>query len=288
MSKFLTGKPLSDAIDAIIWEAQQTLLIVSPYIKLDDHFKNLFNKHKDNPELHVILIFGKNEKSVHKSLNKEDFDFFKKFLNISIIYVPNLHAKYYGNEFQGIITSINLYDYSFINNIEFGVISEQSILKAFTGSKSSDDHAWNRCFEIAETNEAVFIKRPIYEKSGFVIREKKHKGSSVLHDFTEKFYGISKRNFTEITTLNDYPPELDFDQVYDVRPVRQVQAVVEPSHGFCIRTGTQINFNPKQPMSNEAWKSWNKFKNENFPEKFCHKTGKPSDGKTSMKNPILI
>src|SRR5690554_54763 len=117
MSKFLTGKELEDKIYDIIWDAKETLLIVSPYIKLDNYFKDLFNKHKNNPKIDLLLVFGKNENDVKRSMSKADFDFFKDFLNISIIYVPNLHAKYYVNEIQGVITSINLYDYSFKNNI---------------------------------------------------------------------------------------------------------------------------------------------------------------------------
>jgi len=161
MSKFLTGKKLENAIYDIIWEAKNTLLIVSPFIKLDDYFKELFNKHSKNPKIHILLVFGKNEKEVKRSMNREDFDYFKKFPNISIIYVPNLHAKYYGNEEKGIITSINLYDYSFKNNIEFGVYSEQSLLNNFT--QTTDNEAWNECIKIAEENEVIFIKRPVYQ-----------------------------------------------------------------------------------------------------------------------------
>ena len=288
MSKFLTGSALVDAIDEIIWDAKDTLLIVSPYIKLDDHFRQLFDRQKTNQELHLILVFGKNEKSVQKSLNKDDFDYFKQFPKISIVYVPNLHVKYYGNESKGIITSINLYDYSFNNNIEFGVLSEQSLLKSITRSTSSDDEAWDTCMEIADTNEVIFINRPVFEhKSGILSRSKNYRGSKVLFDSTEKFYGLFKKNMPSPELLGDYPEELDSNDSQVERPVRQVQAVVESSHGFCIRTGIQIKFNPKQPMSAEAWKSWNKFANENYPEKFCHKTGQASNGKTSMKNPIL-
>lgn len=287
MSKFLTGKDLSDAIDDIIWDAKESLLIVSPYIKLDAHFKKLFDKHKANPELHLLLVFGKNETSVHKSLNKGDFDYFKGFPNISIVYVPNLHAKYYGNESKGVITSINLYDYSFVNNIEFGVISEQTFMKSITRSSSSDDDAWNTCFEIAEANETVFIQRPLFEKkSGFLSSSKNFMGSKVLFDSTEKFYGNQKLENKNFKSFMDYPEELDTNQDQEEKPTRQI-STSEPKEGFCIRTGIPIKFNPKQPMSPEAWKSWNKFANENYPEKYCHKTGKPSGGKTSMKNPVL-
>jgi hypothetical protein len=42
MSKFLTGNKLGEAIYDIIWDAEKTLLIVSPFTKLDDYFKELY------------------------------------------------------------------------------------------------------------------------------------------------------------------------------------------------------------------------------------------------------
>ena len=132
MTKFITGQDLEKAIYDIIWEAEDTLLIVSPYIRLDDYFKKLFEKHIYNPRVHLLIVFGKNEREISRSLSKDDFDYFKKFLNVSVVYVPNLHAKYYSNELKGVITSLNLYDYSFRNNIEFGVYSETNLLNAFS------------------------------------------------------------------------------------------------------------------------------------------------------------
>ena len=44
MAKFITGENLENAVYEIIWEAESNLLIVSPFIKLDDYFKRLFDK----------------------------------------------------------------------------------------------------------------------------------------------------------------------------------------------------------------------------------------------------
>jgi hypothetical protein len=80
MTKFITGKDLEKVIYDIIWEAEGTLLIVSPYIRLDDYFKKLFDKHLYNPKVHLLIVFGKNERAVSRSLSKDDFDYFKMFL----------------------------------------------------------------------------------------------------------------------------------------------------------------------------------------------------------------
>lgn len=285
MSKFITGLELEKTISEIIWETKETLLIVSPFIKLDEYFKKLFDNHLNNPKIHIIIVFGKNENNISRSLSKNDFEYFKKFLNISIIYVPNLHAKYYGNEKKGVITSINLYDYSFKNNIEFGVYSELNILKNITNKTEKD--AWETCWKIAEENEAVFVKRPVYQKKLLsVILGKNYVKSDVLLDTTDKFYsgfGNNKRN--AIKTILDFKSEIDLGSEEINIPTRI--EIEKPSDGFCIRTGRKITFNPKMPFCDYSYKNWLNFENYDYPEKYCHRTGKESFGKTTMRKPIL-
>ena len=73
MSNFLAGKALEDKLTDIIWNAKKYLLIISPFIKLDNHVRNIFDKIKATHEVYLILVFGKNEDSKHKSLREEDF-----------------------------------------------------------------------------------------------------------------------------------------------------------------------------------------------------------------------
>ena len=283
MAKFISGEELEKVIYDIIWDAKKTLLIVSPFIKLDDYFKRLFDNHANNPSLHLIIVFGKNEGSPSKSLSKIDFEYFKKFLNISIIYVPNLHAKYYGNLTKGVISSINLYDYSFKNNIEFGVYSKVNMLNKLITTE--DQKAWNTCIQIAENNEAVFIKRPVYEKKLIIM--KNYIKSDVLHDITENMYNLFNPNAKSqvIKRINDFPKSLELGSKPSERPNRE--KFEKPNKGFCIRTGVQIPFNPNRPLSEEAYKVWAKYCEVDFPENYCHKTGRPSNGKTSFNHPIL-
>ncbi len=57
--------------------------------------------------------------------------------------------------------------------------------------------------------------------------------------------------------------------------------------GYCIRTGVEIPFNVKKPLSYDAYKKWNEFGDPDYPEKYCHFTGEPSNGETSVSRPIL-
>jgi len=57
--------------------------------------------------------------------------------------------------------------------------------------------------------------------------------------------------------------------------------------GYCIRTGVSIPFNITQPMTNEAWKTWSKYSDKDYEEKYCHYSGEKSNGETSVNRPIL-
>ena len=57
--------------------------------------------------------------------------------------------------------------------------------------------------------------------------------------------------------------------------------------GYCIRTGIEIPFDIERPLSYDAYKKWNEFGDPDYPEKFCHFSGEPSNGETSVSKPIL-
>jgi len=288
MAKFISGEALEKAVYDIIWEAKDKLLIVSPFIKLDNYFKRLFERHLNNPQLQITIVFGKNEQDVSRSLNPFDFEFFKRFLNISIIYVPNLHAKYYGNESIGVVSSINLYDYSFKNNIEFGVFYENKFLSKLT--KNTDNEAWNTCWDIAEDNQVIFIKRPVIEKRLFsTLFGNNYVKSEVLYDIT-----IENGRFTK-KTITDFPEEIELGSEAAIRPSREefqkpptlLREEVKNKMGYCIRTGVSIPFDIDNPLCERAFRSWSQYENSDYPERYCHFSGELSNGETSVNKPIL-
>ncbi|MBK9105763.1 MAG: phospholipase D family protein [Saprospiraceae bacterium] len=57
--------------------------------------------------------------------------------------------------------------------------------------------------------------------------------------------------------------------------------------GYCIRTGISIPFSVEKPLCYEAFKKWNEYGDPEYPEKFCHFSGEPSNGETSVSRPIL-
>lgn len=297
MAKFLTGKELDDAISDVVFKAEKVLIILSPFIKLDKYFRTIFDNLASNSDVHIIIGFGKNERNIERSFNKEDFDYFQKFPNISIVYIPNLHAKYYANERKGIISSINLYDFSFKNNIEFGVLFEAS----FIGLSKTDIEAWEASSQILQENFAVFIRRPKYKKKFIIAKD--YLGSDTQLDLTDD---LIKNRKIEKKNIIDYMTEKSFIEVFklDKKPTREEveksnqdsmsatkiiptatsDKKIHEFNGFCIKCKTNIPFKTAYPYCKQCYGKLGQYHQVYDHEKYCHSCGNPS--KVSQKNPV--
>lgn len=295
MSTFLTGQELENKLTDIIWNAKKYVVIVSPFIKLDDHTKKVLEKIKNTPKIALYIIFGKNEDYKYNSFKEEDFNYFKEFKNIAILYNKDLHAKHYANESEGLITSLNLYGYSMVNNIEYGVYFAKTPLNPI-------DKLYEETYEythqlVHKLSDVVFLKKPQFSKALFGLK-KDNMGSRVIFDVTSKFFNNSRNYQKKCFDDFDIETETIIEKKFATKPIRSQESTKPPTikrhkkstnknTGYCIRTGEPIPYNPEQPMSLEAWKVWNQYRDHDFPENYCHKTGKKSNGRTSMANPIL-
>ncbi len=82
----------------------------------------------------------------------------------------------------------------------------------------------------------------------------------------------------------DTPPKTE-KKVIEPKLQTNKQSKIET--GFCIRTGIPIPFNIEKPLCYEAFKSWNKYGDPDYEEKFCHFSGEPTYGATSVSRPVL-
>jgi len=114
MAKVITTRGISFHLEEMIKEAKKSITIVTPYLKMA---QSLYDRLRmaDIRGVEITIIYGKTGlvKSQQQQLDKLE--------NCKVIFVENLHAKVFINEQQGIIGSMNLYEYSEINNFEMGV-----------------------------------------------------------------------------------------------------------------------------------------------------------------------
>lgn len=269
MAIFLTGNDLNAQLENLFEYADEYIILISPYIKLHDRYASALKTKKDNPNLKIIVVFGKNEDDFSKSMKQEDFVFFKDFPNIEIRYEKRLHAKYYANESSAILTSMNLYNFSQDNNIEAGVLTNRKgILGSITSQDTLENDAAGYFQRVIDQSDLLFLKEPKFE-SAMLGLSRRYKDSVIETDKLSDFFNNKLKADTYFKK----------DTFISKQATKQM--------GFCIRTGTQISFNPKLPMCDTAFQSWKKFSNNEYPEKYCHFSGEQTNGETTFARPIL-
>lgn len=115
MAKFLNTSATNYFLEELIKSARDRLVLISPFLKLNDRIKELLED-KNRLKIDVRIVYGKNE------LQPEEINWLKELEYLRTSFCKNLHAKCYLNESACIITSLNLYDFSQINNNEMGIL----------------------------------------------------------------------------------------------------------------------------------------------------------------------
>lgn len=119
MAKFLNTSATNYFLEELIKNATDRLILISPFLKLNDRMKELLAD-KNRLKIDVRIVYGKSE------LQPEEINWLKELTYIRTSFCKNLHAKCYLNEELCIITSLNLYEFSQINNNEMGVLIRRS------------------------------------------------------------------------------------------------------------------------------------------------------------------
>ena len=103
---FVTTAAISFYLEKMLEEAEKKIIIISPYIKMSLRVRSiLIDKINNNVDVNFI--------------HREDFE--HDGINIKTFKRKNLHAKCFLTEKYALIGSMNLYDYSQVNNDEMGI-----------------------------------------------------------------------------------------------------------------------------------------------------------------------
>lgn len=119
MAKFLNTSATNYFLEEMIKDAKDRLILISPFLQLNDRIKELLAD-KNRLKIDVRIVYGKNE------LQPEEINWLNELSYVRTSFCPNLHAKCYMNEELCIITSLNLYEFSQVNNNEMGILIYRS------------------------------------------------------------------------------------------------------------------------------------------------------------------
>jgi hypothetical protein len=168
-TKFLDTTGVSYHLQQLINQAQDTLILISPYLKINERLRQALED-KDRMKIDIRIVYGKSE------LQPDQTNWLKSLRYIRTSYCENLHAKCYLNENEAIVTSMNLYEFSQVNNQEMGLY----ITRAGDAELYSDvyNEAWRLIRISDEARVSVKVippedTKPAVSGKGYCIRCKK-------------------------------------------------------------------------------------------------------------------
>lgn len=115
MPKLLNTSATNYYLEELIKNAKERLILISPFLKINDRIRELLED-KNRMKIDVRIVYGKSE------LHPNEINWLKSLTFVRTSFCKNLHAKCYMNEEMAIITSLNLYDFSQVNNNEMGIL----------------------------------------------------------------------------------------------------------------------------------------------------------------------
>jgi hypothetical protein len=115
MAKFLTTSGITFHLEGLVKAAKEKLILISPFLRVNERLRQILDD-KDREKIDIRVVYGKNE------LQPEENNWLKAKASVRSSFCKNLHAKCFLNESEALITSMNLYEFSQVNNEEMGVL----------------------------------------------------------------------------------------------------------------------------------------------------------------------
>ena len=204
-------------------------MIISPFLRINERIKSLFED-RDRLKIDIRVVYGKSE------LQPTETNWLESMDSIRTSYCKNLHAKCYLNENQALLTSMNLYEFSQVNNHEMGVLV------------------------VREEEPQLYDE--IYQESMRIVRTSDEIRVTVARvDTAKTSEQASKRK----------------------RP-RKRSSRQKPDSGFCIRCQGTLPAEPAKAYCKRCYRSWNRYKNRDYKEKYCHLCG--NDHAATLNKPV--
>ncbi|MBT4135959.1 hypothetical protein HOD75_01175 [archaeon] len=225
MAKFLDTLGISNELGQIIKNAKEKLVIISPYLQISDRFKEMLED-QDRMRIYIDLIYRKS------NLQPQESNWLKGLTSVRTRICKTLHAKCYLNENKALITSMNFYEFSQVNNEEMGIVV----------NKDEDPE--------------------LYE------------------DISNEVQRLIRNNDEIKVSVEKVLPRKNNIQVEKVENVKRITNF----EGHCIRCDDKIKVNVKSPLCPKCYKSWSKYNDKDYEEKFCHMCGQ--ENKSSLNKPI--
>ena len=248
MTEALDTHALNMRINDVIDNAKTRLVIISPYLSIYNNLRKIIEL-ADKRGVNIVVIYRKIED------NSDILEWLSSLKHVYVGQSDNLHAKYYGEDEGAVITSMNLYEYSQVNNEELGILID---------SKHDTEAFYDMIYFI---RKIIDLSKPIY--------------STIKCEFFEEKKVISR--------LPNYKFSMLKEPINNIPEKKLTESEEEPPssnviQGFCIRCGKKIDIESNTYYCDLCFTRWKQYNNPNYQEKYCHICGKPAQ--TSAYRPV--
>ena len=251
-AKFLTTTGVSYELEKIVSGATVQLVLISPFLSVNQRIQDMLAD-KARMNLDIRVVYGKSE------LSPTQHDWLSSMPSIRTTYCADLHAKCYLNEKSALITSMNLYEFSQVNNIEMGILVHRDSNETLYKDINAEVLRILRTSQERRLDTSSATAKGAYEKR---MPGRKSK--------TTNRSGDTRPGNRRKSDKSDKAP-----------PRRRA---VKPKNGFCIRCRGELPADPLKPYCGKCHKAWSRYKNYDYEDKHCHLCG--DDHVTTLKRPV--
>lgn len=195
MIKILSTTGCSGMIEQVISEAKEYILLVSPYLDITQPIMSRLIQ-ADERNIKILILYGKSE------ISQEMKDFMNKLKNLNLYYLDTLHAKCYLNESVGLLSSLNLFEFSQVNNWEIGVSFSNEDVKFRTQLSNELKLMLNSSTAKRESfKNFELVKKSYMERLCVYLNEHFKTGKFIYVKDTEDYWD----DYNECITATEYP-----------------------------------------------------------------------------------
>lgn len=186
MAQFLNTSAANYRLEELIKQARDRLILISPFLKFSGRMRELIED-KNRMKMDIRIIYGKTDLQADEMKWLAGLDF------VRIGFCDNLHAKCYMSEAQAIITSLNLYEFSQVNNNEMGILV----------TREEDAEVFTDAYEEAQRIIRISEDKKIPAETAAPLpsvaeTQAKIEGAPVASESQKK----AKSNYDKLTTAN--------------------------------------------------------------------------------------
>lgn len=184
VAKFLNTSATNYYLEEMIKTAKDRLILISPFLRLNERIKELLED-KDRLKIDVRIVYGKSE------LQPEEVNWLKGLSYVRTSFCKNLHAKCYMNEESCIITSLNLYEFSQVNNNEMGVFIDRQ------NDTDLYKDAYEEAQRIIRISDEVRISLEVVAKDGETSSDPEDAGNKLTSSKIAQKLGLKTQEFLD-------------------------------------------------------------------------------------------